>query len=104
VFRLDDPEHRGVRVPLEYWKVVAFQRASGALAASAYLRTQRNLPGVRDLEFGAFRTFQVPLAEIERLSALRFGKLTGLDVMAVSRSLDAASARLIRGPDDLVLQ
>jgi endonuclease G len=103
VFRPDDPEHRGVRVPLEYWKIVAFRRANGTLSASAYLRTQRNLPGVRDLEFGAFRTYQVPLAEIERLSALGFGDLAGLDVLAGARSLDGPTARLIRGPDDLAL-
>lgn len=103
VFAPGDPVHSGVGVPLEYWKVIAFQRENGTLSASAYLRTQRNLPGVREFVFGAFRTFQVPVAEIERLSALRFADLAKRDVMPGTRGLGETAAQLIQGPDDLIV-
>lgn len=103
VFAPGDPVHSGVGVPLEYWKVIAFQRENGTLSASAYLRTQRNLPGVREFAFGAFRTYQVPVAEIERLSGLRFADLAKRDVMSGVRGLGEAGARLIQGPDDLIV-
>src|SRR5262249_18497756 len=33
----DDPVYKGVRLPLAFWKVIAYLRASGAMAASAYV-------------------------------------------------------------------
>jgi hypothetical protein len=58
---------------------------------------------VREFAFGAFRTYQVPIAEIERLSNLRFADLARRDVMSGARGLGEAGARLIQGPDDLIV-
>jgi endonuclease G len=104
VFRPEDPRHVGIRVPTEYWKVVIFRRANGTLSSTAYLHSQRNLAGVRDFEFGQFRTYQVNVSEIERLSQLSLGDLPAHDPLPGARGIgEDPAARLIRGADDLAL-
>src|SRR3954453_8475631 len=75
-----DPPYRGIQIPLRFWKVVAFVQ-DGALAATGYILDQT--PLVHDVEaafaeaavagtvppLGAFRTFQVPIADIGVLAA-----------------------------------
>src|SRR5215218_3010279 len=64
VFRTDNPIVNQVRVPVDFWKVVAMQKADTQPAAAAYLLTQRDLveamPPTRAAEFlfGEYRTFQ----------------------------------------------
>lgn len=70
-----DPTHKGIRYPLQFWKVVAALDDTGDLFATAYLASQREVVAQRGIEaapFGAFGTFQVPVAEIERLTTLSF--------------------------------
>jgi endonuclease G len=59
-----------VRLPREYWKVLAFRQA-GALRARAFLLTQA-LARLEALELDEFRVFQVALAEVEDRTGLRF--------------------------------
>lgn len=82
----DDPPYRGIRIPLQFWKIAAWQSADG-LAAAAFLLDQSDL--VRAEEgvlatppLGAFRTFQVPVTEIVELAGLDLGPLTDADVLA----------------------
>ncbi|WP_106277999.1 DNA/RNA non-specific endonuclease [Geodermatophilus tzadiensis] len=70
VFAADDRVYRGVRLPREYWKVLAFHEA-GALKARAFLLTQ-SLDQLEALELDEFRVFQVTVAEIEARCGLRF--------------------------------
>jgi endonuclease G len=70
VFAADDRVYRGVRIPREYWKVIAFREA-GALRARAFLLTQA-LDQLARLELDEFRVFQVALPEIEARTGLRF--------------------------------
>ncbi len=70
VFAADDRVYRGVRLPREYWKVLAFHEA-GALKARAFLLTQ-SLDQLEALELVEFRVFQVTIAEIEARCGLRF--------------------------------
>lgn len=72
-----DPEYKGVKYPLQYWKVVAAQRADGSLFATAYIASQEAAIAqygieATDAPFGAFKTFQTKIAEIERLTGLAF--------------------------------
>jgi endonuclease G len=85
-----DPPYRGVQIPLRFWKVVAFVQ-DGALAATGYILDQT--PLVHDLEaafaeaaaagtlppLGAFRTFQVPIADIAALAGVGLDQLALVD-------------------------
>lgn len=74
VFRNDDWEYRGVKLPREFWKVLVMVN-KGELSATAYLLSQEKL--LRDIE--AFsddrrvRTYQVSIQRIEELTGLSFG-------------------------------
>ena len=70
VFAADDRVYRGVRLPREYWKVLAF-REGGALKARAFLLTQ-SLDQLEALDLDEFRVFQVTVPEIEARCGLRF--------------------------------
>lgn len=93
VFRDDDAEYRGVRIPKEFWKVVAMRRASGQLSATAYVVSQaRLIAGIDEAEFtfGKYKTFQVPIAKIEQLTGLNFGKLRAADPLKRSGGAEEA--------------
>ncbi|MEE4588964.1 DNA/RNA non-specific endonuclease [Streptomyces sp. DSM 41602] len=81
-----DPPYRGVQVPLRFWKVAAFMH-DGDLAATAYVLDQspdltKDAAAQAMAEaaragdpppLGAFRTFQVPVADIANLTGLDLG-------------------------------
>jgi endonuclease G len=96
-----DPPYRGIQVPLRFWKVVAFVQ-DGALAATGYLLDQT--PLVDDLQaaveatapgqlppLGAFRTFQVPIADIAALTGVVLDRLVLADLMGASATGEAPS-------------
>ncbi|OLT25988.1 endonuclease [Nocardiopsis sp. CNR-923] len=70
VFHSDDRMYRGIRIPREYWKVIAFSH-HGELRTAAFLLTQ-NLDQLEALELDEFRVFQVSLGEVEERCRLRF--------------------------------
>lgn len=70
VLAADDRVYRGVRLPREYWKVIAF-REDGDLRARAFLLTQA-LDHFEALELDEFRAYQVTLPEVEARTGLRF--------------------------------
>lgn len=83
ILRPDDAERFGIRIPRDFWKVVAFiSEATGELAAIAYLMSQGTYldSGVaRDLE--DFAMSQRPLSFIEAETGLKFESLEGRDVL-----------------------
>ncbi|RJK94355.1 DNA/RNA non-specific endonuclease [Vallicoccus soli] len=95
----DDPVHRGVGVPLRFWKVAAALDGEGALTSTAYVLDQS--PLVEDLPralraaqergdpppLGPFRTFQVPVAQVAALTALDLGPLPAADLLPVPAGL-----------------
>lgn len=109
VFRDDDPRYRGIRLPQQFWKVVAIVKQDGALSATAYLLSQARL--IDDLAeegfvFGAYRTFQVPVAMLTDLTGLDFGALPAADPLAGAVEEEEAQrppVREIRELADLVL-
>ena len=74
VLAADDDAYRGVQLPRQFWKVVAMVKQNGALSVTGYLLSQASL--LEDLEadeafsYGAYRTFQVPVRRIARLTGL----------------------------------
>jgi endonuclease G, mitochondrial len=101
VFRSDDMLYRReFRIPAEFWKVVVIVKDDGALSATAYLQTQKNL--VQNLEFayGKYETYQVPVAQIEELTGIDFGKLREHDPIA---NIESVGAFIIEGPESIRL-
>ena len=99
VFAQDDPVVHGVRIPVRFWKVVAFVHdETGQLAASGYLASQAK--AISDLRpafvFGDIEHQQRPLAAIEELAGLSFPDLAGRDVLAGAGVDFAAALRDVR--------
>lgn len=101
VFLGSDPVYRGVAIPRQFWKVVAWTAPDGgtpaappALRSAAFVLDQT--PQLTDAELstatgralavgntpplGPYRTFQVPVADVETLTGLGLGLLAGADV------------------------
>lgn len=80
VFKDDDREYRGVKIPRQYWKVVVLVNAdTRRLSATAYILSQADLITNLEFVFGEFKTYQVSVRYIERLTGLKFGKLRDFD-------------------------
>lgn len=114
VFRPDDFPYRNlVQIPAEFWKVIVVRKNNRRLSATAYLQSQKNL--LRDLEFayGAYRTYQVPILQIENLTGLSFSRLRRYDPIAESlpqvhvqeqaNLIAASAARIIESADHIKL-
>ena len=81
----DDPPYRGIRIPLRFWKVAAWQ-GPDRLAAAGFVLDQSELVTTPDGLFaapplGAFRTFQVPVIEIAQITGIDLGPLADADVL-----------------------
>ncbi|WP_043628967.1 DNA/RNA non-specific endonuclease [Nonomuraea candida] len=102
----DDDPYRGVRLPRQYWKVVAMVRRDDELSATGYLLSQDHLiagleavPG--EFSYGAYKTYQVPIRRIEELTRLSFDGLADADPLA--RLEAAPAAREITDLAQLIL-
>lgn len=71
VLHHDDQHYRGYQLPVEYWKIILFERA-GQLTARAFLLTQEldRLQVLMALD--EFRVYQVTVTEIEERTGLVF--------------------------------
>jgi len=101
----DDDRYRGVQLPRQFWKVIAMVKRSGELSVTGYLLSQAalldELEADRDFSYGAYRTFQVPVRRIAKLTGL------GLDPHVAADPLERLEAmplprELIRR-EDLIL-
>lgn len=105
VFRDDDVLYLGqFRVPAEFWKVVVMMKEDGQVSATAYLQSQRDLVSTLEAEvYGEYKTYQVPVANIEQLTGLDFGDLRNHDPLLPAGLEATPQAVLIEGPEGLVL-
>lgn len=104
VLKTSDPAYRGIKIPQEYWKVVAMVKPNGKLSATAYMLSQSQLMDDLELpefQFGAFQTFQVTISKIEEETKLSFGSLKDFDPLSSSEFERTVIA--ISSPQDLVL-
>jgi endonuclease G len=110
VLAAGDPRDREFQIPREFWKIAVIVNAdTGKLSATAYLLSQgkmiRNLPEA--FVFGAYRTYQIRVADVEARTGLRFGPLAAADPLGrgerAQEALGAGGLREIHGPGDLVL-
>lgn len=106
-----DPAYRGIRIPLRFWKVAAWNDGD-ELAAAGFVLDQAPLvdeaelgraaagrAGVPDL--GPFRTFQVPIADLAALTGLVMPEL--IDADRFPATLLPAGWRELGTPEDLLL-
>jgi endonuclease G len=100
VLKESDREYRGIRVPSEFWKVIAFVE-NGKLKAEAYVLSQSDLLNdLEALELDEFRLWQVTLADLGARNNLDFGSLVQADTLALESvtrpELLGASGRVAR--------
>jgi len=96
-----------IPIPESFWKVVVMVTVDGGLSATGYVLTQGDM--IRDLvesafEYGAFRTYQVPIAKIEMETGLDFLTLRQHDPLGATVAQEGAFdevARRISAPDDI---
>ncbi|ANL87881.1 DNA/RNA non-specific endonuclease [Rhizobium phaseoli] len=94
-FAETDPEMYGVRIPVAFWKVIAFVHDdTKELCATGYEMDQKqSLPPEEEFTFGAFRSpqmgtaVQVPIHRIQMRSGLDFGALVDADPLTEEESI-----------------
>ncbi|HEX8498322.1 MAG TPA: DNA/RNA non-specific endonuclease [Actinomycetales bacterium] len=105
----DDPPYRGVQIPRLFWKVATWadlgaEGSEPTLAATAYVLDQT--PQLDDLDLrtaraaaagdvpplGPYRTFQVPVADVEALTGLDLGPLVAADQLPAGAPTGALPA------------
>ena len=86
-----DPPYRGIRVPLRFWKIAAWNAGTGddgVLAAVGFIVDQTPLVDTSELRepepgeapaVGPFRTFQVPIGDIAVITGLIMPELVAAD-------------------------
>jgi endonuclease G len=107
VLAADDDQYRGVQLPRQFWKVVAMVKQAGDLSVTGYLLSQEQL--IKGLEvapaafsYGAYRTYQVPVRQVESITGLSFGSAADADPLG--RQEEAAlSVREVQRPGQLLL-
>ncbi|MES2570738.1 MAG: DNA/RNA non-specific endonuclease [Verrucomicrobiota bacterium] len=100
VMKDGDDEYRGVKLPREFWKVaVVVNPLSGELSATGYMLSQKDLIGNLEFVYGQFRTYQVPISQIEEETGLSFN-LSSADPLART---EAKPQRIIESRTDIIL-
>ena len=101
-FAPNDREMYGVRIPVAFWKVIAFiHDQTGKLCATGYeMSQQQNLPPEEEFVFGQFVSTQlnvatqVPIRSIEARAGVNFGQLAVVDPLAsTEEAVDEGEAR-----------
>ncbi len=76
----DDPVRFGVKVPVSFWKVIAFiHDETGELCATGYTMSQEAFLSEQEFVFGQHSTAQTSIASIEQRAGIDFGPLAALD-------------------------
>jgi endonuclease G len=102
VFGARDPEYRDVKIPLAYWKVIAFINEDGRPSATAYMIDQKQELKTLEAAFGAYKTYQRSVRQIEELTGLHFGELSNFDGFSnEERATNARIESVLRTPADM---
>lgn len=112
LFESDDPVYRGVSIPRRFFKVAAWAQEDG-LAATGYVLDQTASlgpileRGVRAADvppLGAYRTYQVPIADIAAATDLTMPLLVDADRLAPVSAARPVPWIELTGPEDLRLE
>lgn len=104
IFREDDPKHRGVKIPRDFWKLLAFRdTADGEFKVAAYILSQKEFVPTEVLELDMFRLYQTSLRKLCEETSLDFDALVEFDTFSSeNESVSGEGVREIRGRGDLV--
>jgi endonuclease G, mitochondrial len=110
VFTEKDIDYRGIKVPLQFWKMAAIIKKNGTPSVSAYLLSHEEFLGdlaerglIDDEGFGAYKTFQIPLTQLQELTNLNLESVLKFDPVQKERGLTASKPMEIKGFDDIQL-
>ena len=95
----EDPVRFGVRIPVEFWKVIAFiHDDTRELCATGYTMSQQDFLREEEFVFGKHRTAQCSISSIEERAGISFGPLAELDpfVDVEGRAPELRSVRQIQ--------
>lgn len=92
-------------------KVVAIVKTDGTLCCHCLSSESTQLVPLHleafsfgEFNFGEYKTYKVPVAQIEDLTGLDFGELRQHDPLMMPGLGSASQALVIGGPDDIVLE
>ena len=105
IFRDDDPEHRGVQIPGDFWKLIAFRdTADGQFKVSAYILSQKEFVPTEVLELDAFHLYHTSLSKLSEETELNFDDLLSFDTFSANNELVSGSGvREVMGRGDIVV-
>jgi endonuclease G len=104
VFKETDRVYRNILIPESFWKVLAFLDRNGRLSATGYLLTQSDFLNELEFVYGAYETYQVPVADLAAITGLDFGALVEADPLNVNREEGAGRhGHRISSLEDLIL-
>jgi endonuclease G len=104
IFKQNDPKHRNVQIPRDFWKLIAFRdTADDQFKVAAYVLTQSELIPTEALELDPFKLYQVTLTKLASETGLGFDDLMAFDSLDSTReSLEGSGVREIKGRQDIV--
>jgi endonuclease G len=105
IFAASDPMVKGVKIPIEFWKVIVFiHDQTSELTATAYVGSQAAYVSQRArpaFVFGQFNNWQAPISRIEKLTSLSFGALKNADPL---KDVAPSFLHSLRVLEDVVLE
>jgi endonuclease G len=96
VLDAEDPLYKGVRLPLAYWKVFAYDRGESGPATAAYLLDQAELIQELLRREAVFQpgTYRIRLEELHDRTGLDLGHLEAAELPLTSDGLEVARDRV----------
>jgi len=103
VFNQNDLIYRGkYLIPSEFWKIVTIVKNDDdhSISSTAYLQTQKQLIDGLKFVFGEYKTYQVQIKKIEKLTDLDFGNLRKFDPIGKRKD---SPIKVIENENDIIL-
>ncbi len=86
VFSKNDVDYRGIKLPLQFWKMAAVVKNDGNLSISAYILSHKdylddvvNRGLIGDTGFEEYKTYQIPLRRLQELTNLNLDNFFQFD-------------------------
>ncbi len=78
----NDPKHRGIKVPREFWKLIAYRAQDGHLTSAAFVLSQTDLlSSMETLDLEPFKLHQVSIDDLEGRTRLDFSAYAASDAL-----------------------
>lgn len=110
VFSDRDWEYRSVKLPLQFWKMVALIKKNGTPSVTAYLLSHESFLSdmgeraiIGEEGFGAFKTYQISLDKLQEMTQLNLEPYKVYDPLSNLRSLAGQDYQEITDSHNIVL-